>query len=413
MMIRKYCRLLPALALIFAICVPNLASAQGNETVLPFLDVQGSAQKSVVGLMPAQVKHAYGFDQIKNQGEGQTIAIVDAFDHPTIEQDLKTFDSQFNLPDLLVCASHPSPVPCFQKVFASGTNPGTNDPNYSFWALEIALDVEWAHAIAPKASIILVEVASTGEPFGATLDDLLGGVDVAVSPKYGATIISMSWGGLEFSSEAATEDGHFTNRNVTFFAAAGDAGHGVIYPAASPYVMSSGGTTLSLDKLGNYVSEKAWKYTGGGLSAYEPEPAYQSAYPIPLDPNQMRGTPDVAYDADPNTGVAVFDSVPYRGSAGWFQVGGTSAGPPQWSGLMSIANSMRAAQNKPPLTGAVGGLYEAAQNSSGYTTYHDVSNGNNGNCNTLCKTQPGYDYLTGLGTPRADLLIPALVDLQK
>jgi subtilase family serine protease len=400
MMIRKHYLLLPILASALAMGIPSLASAQGKKMVLPFNVVQASAKSSVIGLTPAQIKRAYGFDQITNQGSGQTIAIVDAFDTPHIEADLGTFDTQFNLPACTMKSG------CLQKVFScSGklcnTNPGTSDTNYAFWAMEIALDVEWAHAIAPMANILLVEVNSTGEPLGATLDDLLGGVDVALT--HNVSVVSMSWGAGEFSTESADEDWHFIKPNVTFLAGAGDSGHGVIYPAASPFVMSVGGTKLTIDQLGNYQSEKAWAGSGGGLSQYEPEPPFQSAYPIPNDPKLKRGTPDVAYDAKPDTGVAVYDS----NSGGWSQVGGTSIGAPQWSGLIALANELRAKDHKPALTGAHGVLYDAAQDSDGYETYHDVSNGKDGTCK-LCKAKPGYDFVTGLGTPQADMLIPAL-----
>src|SRR5262249_40471550 len=155
--------------------------------------------------------------------------------------------------------------------------------------------------------------------------------------------------GAEFATEV-TEDSHFIVPNVTFFASAGDAGHGVIYPAASPYVMGVGGTTLRLNKNGNFQSEKAWSDSGGGLSSAELQPLYQEIFPIPNNPQRRRGTPDVAYVADPNTGVAIYDSVPYQGSVGWSEVGGTSVGPPQLAALFAIANSMR---NK-SMTGASG-----------------------------------------------------------
>jgi subtilase family serine protease len=405
MMLCRHFRLLPLMAAMLAICAPNFASAQGNEPALPLLNVLGSAQKGVVGLTPAQIKHAYGFDQINNEGQGQTIAIVDAFDQPNVESDLAKFDKQFNLPR---CTTDNG---CFRKVLVCDTNnkcPGTSDPNYSFWALEIALDVEWAHAIAPKANIVLVEVVA------GTLDVLLDGVDVAVK-TYGPSVVSMSWGGAEFNTEYNDEDiPHFiTPQYVTFFASAGDFGHGTEYPAASPYVMSVGGTKLNVDQDGNYQSEKAWSGTGGGISPFELEPFYQLAYPIPSDPLKGRGTPDVAYDGNPNTGVAVFDSVPFGGDTGWFQVGGTSIGAPQWSALVAIANSLRAKDGKLPLTGSQGFLYSpsAVQDSDGNMTFHDVSNGKDGTCGKQCHARPGYDYLTGLGTPRADLLIPALRSL--
>ena len=398
-MLYRHYRLLPLLAVTLSIVAPNFVSAQGNEPARPLLNVLGSGKKSVVGLTPAQIKRAYGFDQISNQGEGQTIAIVDPFDHPKIEQDLGNFDSQFNLPD---CTTKNG---CFQKVLVcDNTCPGTTDPNYQFWALEIALDVEWAHAIAPKANIVLVEVT------GATLDVLFHGVDVAVS-EHNPSVVSMSWGGPEFDTEHSDEDGHFVALNVTFFAGAGDSGHGTLYPAASTWVMSVGGTRLNVDQAGNYQNEKAWPGTGGGLSPFEKEPLYQSAYPIPNNPLKMRGTPDVAYDGSPNTGVAVFNSAPNGGTTGWFQVGGTSIGPPQWSALVAIANSLRARANKPALTGSQGFLYDAVQDSDRNMTFHDISNGGDGNCGKECHARPGYDYLTGLGTPRADLLIPALRSL--
>ncbi|HLH32073.1 MAG TPA: S53 family peptidase [Terriglobia bacterium] len=402
-MLCKYYRLLPILALTLGVWTAGIANAQGMEPVHPLLDVQGKGGKNVVGLTPAQIKHAYGFDRINNEGKGQTIAIIDAFDHPSVEKDLAKFNNQFNLPD---CTTENG---CFTKVFACGsakcdTNPGTNDPNYQSWALEIALDVEWAHAIAPKANIVLVEAAA------GTLDVLLGAVDVAVNPPYSADVVSMSWGGPEFQSETGPEDAHFVKRRVTFFAGAGDFGNsfGTLYPAASPYVMAIGGTRLTIDQSGNYVSEKAWSGVDGGISPYETEPGYQVDYGIPSDPQGKKGIPDVAFDGAPGTGVAVYDSV---GDFGWLQIGGTSIGPPQWSGLVAIANSLRAKDNKPALTGSHGVLYQAAQDSDGNETYHDISSGRDGNCGTLCKAKPGYDFVTGLGTPRADLLIPALRNL--
>ena len=370
---------------------PSAATAQAGAKVQPLYHVAVSAQTGVVGLTPAQVRRAYGFDQIENQGAGQTIGIVAAFDYPDIERDLAVFDQAFGLPP---CTTKNR---CFQKVDMSG---GRMDPN-GVWPPEIALDVEWAHAIARQAKILLVEAADD------TLDSLLAAVDTAV--RNGATVVSMSWGAAEFSTEMVDEDGHFVGRNVTFFAASGDRGHGVIYPSASPYVMSVGGTTLHVSNDGSYGNEKAWDGSGGGLSSYEPEPVYQASYPIPNNPQLKRGTPDVAYDGDPNTGVAVYNSVPL---AGWFQLGGTSIGPPQWSALVAIANSMRHAARKPPLTGSQGVLYDAA-NIAYAANYHDVNNGNNGKCDELCKTGKAYDYVTGLGTPRADSLILALKDLPR
>jgi subtilase family serine protease len=365
------------------------ARAQTANQAHPFFLTMGAGKKSVVGYTPAQIRHGYGFDQIAGQGEGQTIAIVDAFDHPNIEQDLAIFNSTFSLPSCTTANG------CFRKVYASGSKPETN----SIWAFEISLDVEWAHAIAPQAKILLVEAPSD------QLSDLLAAVDVATASNPKPTAVSMSWGLNELASEIS-DDSHFVGKNVTFFAASGDLGHGVIYPAASPFVMGVGGTTLALDKDGNVKSEKAWSGSGGGLSSLEPEPVYQRAFPIPNNPLHMRGTPDVAYDGDPNTGVATYDSVSYLNSTGWFQVGGTSVGPPQWAALFAIANSMRGV----PLTGSTGLLYDIAKQE--VSDFRDVKQGRNGPCQDVCTAEPGYDYVTGLGSPQADALIPDLMTLR-
>jgi subtilase family serine protease len=371
------------LMLLIAITNASLAHAQAATQVHPLFVTQVTGQNGVVGFTPDQIRRGYGFDQIPSKGRGQTIAIVDAFDHPDIENDLKVFNKAFNLP---ACTTQNG---CFKKIYASGSNPGT-DP---FWAFEIALDVEWAHAIAPEAKILLVEAA------GQTLDDLLAAVDVAVAYKPQPTTVSMSWGGSEFATEV-TEDSHFIvkNRKVTFFAAAGDSGRGVMYPAASPYVMGVGGTSLRLDKDGNYLTETPWSRSGGGLSSVEPEPLYQSTFPIPNNPQHMRGTPDIAYVGDPTTGVAIYDSIPFQNSTGWSEVGGTSVGPPQWAALFAIANSMRAGGS--PLIGSGGILYDAAKRQP--SDFHDVTQG---------RAQPGYDYVTGLGSPQANNLIPTLQSL--
>ena len=349
----------------------------------------GGTSSAPAGLSPQKVRHAYGFDLISNQGAGQTIGIVDAYDDPYAESDLGKFNSMYALP---VCTSSNG---CFKKFYASGSKPSTN----AGWALEISLDVQWAHAIAPQAKIILVEAASN------KFTDLLAAVDVAV--KNGATVVSMSFGGAEFSGEN-TNDTHFSVNGVTFVASSGDSGYGVEYPASASGVMAVGGTTLTVDASGNYLSETAWSGSGGGLSAYEFEPLFQATYPITNDPGGMRGVPDVAYNGDPNTGFAVYDSVAYNGKTGWFVVGGTSAGTPQWAALIAIANSMRVAGGKARLNGAAAAMYALAQANYG-ANFHDVSAGANGTCGTLCTATPIYDYVTGLGTPRANNLIPALV----
>src|ERR1700761_1791170 len=160
---------------------------------------------------PTMIRHAYGFDTLANQGAGQTIAIVDAYDDANIESDLETFSSEFELP---TCTSEKG---CFTKMYATGQQPAAN----AQWSLETALDVEWAHAIAPQAKIVLIEANSYA------LSDLLVGVDLAVGR--GASVVSMSWTTAEFSNERS-DDSHFMASGVAFVAASGDSGAGVNYP---------------------------------------------------------------------------------------------------------------------------------------------------------------------------------------
>jgi subtilase family serine protease len=369
---------------------PVLAEKPPSGDARPPIHLKGNAGRNPSGLSPSQVRHAYGFDQVTNQGEGQTIAIVDAFDDPNIESDLSVFSTKFGLP---ACTTSNG---CFQKIYAAG-KPRSD----AGWALEMALDVEWAHAIAPKAKIMLVEAATN------SLANLFLAVDTAVSN--GANVVSMSWGGGEFSSESSY-DTHFFASGVTFTASSGDSGNGGEYPASSPFVVSVGGTTLHVDSGGNYLSETAWSGSGGGQSAFENEPLYQATFPIPNDPSGKRGIPDVSYDGDPATGFPVYDSVRYQGQTGWFQVGGTSAGAPQWAALLAIANSLRLAANKPLLSSSnINTALYAAALSNYSANYHDVVSGTNGNCGESCSASTGYDYVTGLGTPKAVAILDSLV----
>ncbi len=340
------------------------------------------------GLTPQQVSTAYGFSAISAQGQGQTIAIVDAFDDPRIEADLAVFSKQFGLP---ACTTKNG---CFKKIYAKKKKPPTD----AGWSGEIALDVEWAHAMAPQAKIILVEAASDSTA------DLYQAVQVAV--QSGANVVSMSWGGGEDSSQT-DYDKIFNNPNVTFTASSGDSGAGTIYPAASPYVLAVGGTTLSIDSYGNYQGETAWSGSGGGVSSVEAWPTYQSNLPIPQS-NNMRGVPDVAYNADPQSGFSVYSSVPGDGGTGWQVVGGTSAGAPQWAALVAVANSA--------LNTNIGGslnalLYAAANPTTGNYSYffNDITSGSNGDCDYYCSAQQGYDYVTGLGSPEVANLINELM----
>lgn len=331
------------------------------------------------GLSPSQVLKAYGFPA-NLQGSGQTIAIIDAFDDPNIESDLLTFSSTFGLP---VCSTANG---CFKKIYSTGSQP-TGDTG---WGEEMSLDVEWVHAIAPAAHIILIETPDASSSLYSA---------IAVALANNATVISCSWGGAEFSGET-TQDSVFQASTVPVVASSGDNGDGVSYPAASPYVLSVGGTSLALNADSSYASETAWTGSGGGISAYETEPNYQVNFGIPQDSGVKRGVPDVSYHADPNNGFSVYDSY---GQSGWMVVGGTSAGAPQWAAMIAIANSAAgknlAAANMP--------LYTAAL-SSYSTLYHNIVTGTNGSCGYYCQARTGFDYVTGLGSPKATALISAL-----
>ena len=335
------------------------------------------------GFSPGRMLEAYSFRNVKNKGAGQVIALIDAYDDPNAEADLGAFSTQFGLP---ACTTANG---CFKLLYENGTQPPADTTG---WSNEIAIDTQWAHSIAPAATIMLLEAQSN------STDDLLAAVDTAV--QNGATVVSMSWGAGETSSEGAW-DTHFEVPGVVFVAADGDSGHGVDYPAASPYVVCVGGTSLYLNKNATWGSEAAWSGSGGGVSQYEAEPSYQES----VQTTGQRGVPDVAYDGDPATSIPAFSS--YSCSecyTGWVQWGGTSVGTPQWAALFARANSMRVAAGKPNLSTPQTILYPAAEGD-----YHDITAGSNGTCGALCNAGPGYDYVTGLGSPIADLLIAKLV----
>ncbi len=286
------------------------------------------------GLMPAQLTAAYGLNAItfsgttvKEAGSGVTIALIEAYNDPTIASDLKVFDQTEGLtapPNLTVESQ-------------SGTAVSATAPTNSGWTEEESLDVEWAHAIAPGANILVVEANSQ------SIQDLMAAVNTARNTP-GVVAVSMSWGFPEtpnetsYDSNFTTPAGHIGGDGlpggVTFIASSGDNGSlaGASYPAASPNVLSVGGTTLLLSSSGAYQSESAWIDSGGGYSKYEPEPSYQAK----VQSTGYKATPDVAFDGDPNTGVQVYA----QGS--WMTIGGTSLGSPSWAGIIAIADQGRA-----------------------------------------------------------------------
>ncbi len=375
-----------------ATSTPNLSSivAQTDLQVLPLV-VSGPA-----GYTPQQIRSAYGVNQITfsggkvtGNGAGQTIAIVTAYNDPNIKSDLAAFDKQYGL-------SAPASL-TIDNLGATTTDPG--------WALETTLDVEWAHSVAPGANIVLVEASSD------SLSALLSAVNYA---RYqpGVSVVSMSWGTTEFWGESAY-DKYFTtpagHTGVTFVAASGDSGawYGPMYPSVSPNVLAVGGTTLAAGST--YGSETGWSDSTGGFSGldsdwrtYELEPSYQTATLQAVGLNYgVRTTPDVSFNADPNTGVAVYDSVPYSGQSGWFEVGGTSAAAPAWAGLVAIADQGLATGGKGALSGTQvqTDLYNLPS-----SDFNDITSGFNGYYATS-----GYNLVTGLGSPKANLVIAGIL----
>ena len=299
---------------------------------LPHLDGEGGRGRltstAPTGLSPATIESAYGFSTSSSVGTNQTVAIVDAYDDPTAAADLNTFDAEYALP---ACTTKNG---CFTKVSQTGSTTRLPAANAG-WALEISLDVQWAHAIAPGAKILLVEASSS------SLGNLLTAETYAVGH---AKYVSNSWDSSEFSGETSY-DGYFTAKGVSYFVAAGDSGTPATWPSASPNVISVGGTTLNLTN-GVFSSETGWSDGGGGCSAYEtantaessftgasnyPGPGYSNANCPTIGGKPGRATPDVSLDANPYSGVSIYDSTRYEGQSGWFQVGGTSVATPIWA----------------------------------------------------------------------------------
>jgi subtilase family serine protease len=373
----------------------------------------------LMSFTPKQIVHAYGFDQLFSKGlsgAGQTIAIIDAYYDPSIAGDLTAFNNAYGLPKLDGLNGDGT----FKQVDLTGAK--VQSPSGDDWTMETALDVEWAHAVAPKANILLVEAKSdltdpvTGEP-----TDLLNAVTKATN--MGAHTVSMSWGVSESPYETSW-DSFFTAPGVTYLAASGDSGAGTIWPAVSPNVVAVGGTTLKLTSTNTVSSEIGWGNgiwspyfggSGGGFSQYEALPSYQAGITtvsngFKLTSFGVRLSPDVSYNADPNTGFNVYNAT----DGGWFTVGGTSAGAPQWAALVALADQSRGA----PLSSSqtLSAIYSSS-NSSGFrdittgpsTGAYDVYDSIGNFLGTITvQPQTGYDMVTGQGSPKANILVPLL-----
>ena len=325
---------------------------------------------------PTMIRSLY---DLPKTGGSNAIAIVDAYDYPTALADFNVFSRTFGLPAETSRSAMANTNTAFQVVYAPGYKPQSGGDYISSWNMEEALDIEWSHAMAPKAKIYLVEAASDSTP------DLLAAVRVASSLP-GVKEVSMSWGGSETSNEAWNSDPTFTTPGVVYFASGGDTGATMEYPAASPNVVSCGGTSVS--RVRGAAVETGWNDTGCGVSLYEPRPAFQNGVAAVV--GNHRGVSDLAFDADPNTGVYVYDSTPVWGEVGWWVLGGTSVSAPSLAGVVNVA-------------GATNGFAAdtAAEEARIYSNmgnpaaFHDVTYGSAGKL----KCAVGYDFVTGVGTP--------------
>jgi subtilase family serine protease len=338
------------------------------------------------GVSPDTIRPIYNLPALSqvspgSQGGGGVIAIVDAYDYPTAQKDFDTFSTQYNLPLSTENVCNGS-NPCFAKVAAVSGKIRSN----CGWDQEAALDIEWAHAMAPYAQIILVVAKSN------SFTDLFNAVDKATQLVKAGGVgngaisqgeVSMSWGGSEFSSESSY-DSHFPIKGagVVYFASSGDTGGKTIYPSASPNVVAAGGTTLHFSGS-TFTGETGWSGSGGGPSAYESRPGYQDA--ISTIVNSKRGIPDFSFDADPASGVSVYDSTSCNGMVGWMVFGGTSVSSPSLAGIVNAAGHFNG-DSSSELTIIYGGL--------GGSNFRDITSGKAGSYSATT----GWDFVTGVGS---------------
>jgi subtilase family serine protease len=399
--------------------------------VIPPTDAQCRASASQRPCYsPQEIRNAYGITPLINRGftgKGQTIIIIDSFGSPTLANDLKVFDKGYGLPD----------PPHLTVLSPLGTVPfDPKNSDQQGWALETTLDVEWAHALAPDANI-LVMTSPISETEGVQgLPEFLFLEKYAVNQHLGQ-IISQSWTATEntlFDSAGKYTIGQFENfyrqavkAHISIFASSGDSGSAnvdvnnkiypfptVDYPASSPYVTAVGGTSLSADTQGNYQSEVVWdepqrtEGSGGGISQYFSEPDYQKQTLPAVDQQLLkghRGVPDISYNGDPRTSILIYLSAPGN-MAGYYRIGGTSEGSPQWAAIVADANQYA----KHALGFLNPALYRlGSDKKEAAVVYHDITVGDNGVPGVPgYAATPGWDAATGWGTPKAAQLVKEL-----
>jgi subtilase family serine protease len=302
-----------------------------------------------------------GTTQVPSGGSG-VIVIVDAYDYPSAASDLSTFSTTFGLPQAN-----------FTTVYASGRKPSNGCS--SGWQGEESLDIEWAHAMAPNAQIVLMEASSASN---SALYQAVTAANSYIAAHGGKGEVSMSWGGSETRSQTSY-DSYFTQAGVVYFASSGDS-PGVIYPSSSVNVVSAGGTQVNRNSSGAYTNQTAWSDGGGGDSAYESRPSFQNS--IQSIVGSHRGTPDLSFDASGGSPVAVYNSNCYRG---WLEVYGTSVASPSLAGIVNNAGQFKTSSNAENTL-----IYS----NLGYSQYFtDITSGSCGTHNATT----GWDFCTGVG----------------
>ena len=342
------------------------------------LRVTSTVENAPMGVHPNVTPSGYGpsslysaYNLPSGGGAGQTVAIVDAYNDPNAASDMAAYRAQYGLPACTVATG------CFKQVSQTGTSslPTANGG----WAEEESLDLDMVSAIAPNAHVILVEAKS------ATTANLGTAVNEAVT--LGAKFVSNSYGGGESSADTSYDTSYYNHPGVVITASSGDSGYGVEYPAASKYVTAVGGTSLSTASNTRGWTESVWSTSstegaGSGCSAYDAKPTWQTDTGC-----AKRTVADVSAVADPDTGVAVYDT--YGGDPGWEVFGGTSVASPLIASVYADAGT--------PSAGSTPASFPYAHTGSLF----DVTTGSTASCSPayLCTAETGYDGPTGLGTP--------------
>ena len=401
-----------------------------------------------------------------HSGQGETIAIVDSFGAETMPHDLAVFNTAFGLPHMCGEEGMPAPTNCptgtptFREMQQGNVNTdpqppnnGTRQESHDVWALEVALDVEWAHSMAPLANILLV-TTPTAETLGVQGFPDFMKAEQTVIDNHMASVISQSFASAEeaFQSTQSLLNLRFAFQDAqanhgTVLASSGDSGTANIiktpvkspttipfpsvqWPASDPLVTGVGGTyecTNAVTGMGvdstsppgacrahPGVREVGWIGSGGGFSHVFSRPSFQDSLPTGSTPiGDMRGVPDVALQASSRTGVLIYSTNPNISTnvkdLGWFVIGGTSSSSPQWAGLIAVANEMNGHH---PLGYINPALYAIASNPAKYAAdFYDVTTGNNQTDPTIAgfSATKGWDPVTGLGTPNAANLLPDLI----